>query len=98
MKHTPGPWYTCLNANGDMRQYIRSDADDLAICKLIDPNRAWEIGRLEANARLISQAPDLLAGLKAAIGRIEALANEPGDRELIESLHLVIRRAEDGDL
>lgn len=51
-KHTPGPWYT------------RSDADDLAICKVLDPNRTWELERFEANARLIAAAPEMLEMLK----------------------------------
>ena len=62
-KHTPGPWYTCLNAQNDQRQYVRALARDLAVCKIVtEPNEP--AGIMEANARLIAAAPELLDALE----------------------------------
>lgn len=64
-KHTPGPWYTCLNACGTDNQFIRSDAHGAAVARVIDVD--LPTGTLEANAQLIAAAPEMLAVLKQVI-------------------------------
>ena len=58
--HTPGPWETSVNDEGQWDVCAEGGGDmvaDLADC----PESA------EANARLIAAAPDLLAALKAVL-------------------------------
>lgn len=70
--HTPGPWLAIRIGN---ECYI--EADGLLICNM---NRNECPGELEvyhcdANARLISAAPDLLAALKLATEELDIAAN-----------------------
>lgn len=54
--HTPGPWHHQYTA-GKHNQAVYAEADGRDIAVIYpDPN-----GELEANARLIAAAPDLLA-------------------------------------
>lgn len=60
-KHTPGPWFSG-NGNMPFNRVIKSQAGDL-IAKAGDVC----VGDVEANARLISAAPELLAALKEIV-------------------------------
>jgi hypothetical protein len=61
-KHTPGPWV--IEQNGPAFDLLTADhADHFAIIVGMTSNGT---GELEANARLIAAAPDLLAACKAA--------------------------------
>ena len=65
--HTPGPWrfYAAEEApNGKPGVYSRYYSDeDVAVCG--NHSKAWPL--IEADARLIAAAPDLLEALKAAL-------------------------------
>ena len=70
-KHTPGPWryqpgfltvYTCSHGETGITQ---------AIAKPLDGNGDFNPPTMEANARLISAAPDLLEALKDAVSSLE---------------------------
>lgn len=55
-KHTPGPWKYTISAKHNRPQI--SGKDGHQICLL------WRDGEMEANARLIAAAPELLEALK----------------------------------
>jgi hypothetical protein len=64
-QHTPGPWETAVNDEGQWDVCDAGGGDllaDLSDC----PENA------EANARLIAAAPELLAALKAILARVES--------------------------
>lgn len=62
--HTPGPW--TVVRNGDSNALIRySDGENASyIAQCNDLQLCPEHGTVEANARLIAAAPDLLAALE----------------------------------
>ena len=72
-QHTPGPWYT--DAVDDDRYLITDGQDRIAAVRRIDvpPSIA------DANARLISAAPDLLEALEALFENCEMIHKYWGD-------------------
>jgi len=73
--HTPGEWSSCP---GQAKQRYRietkgtgNDCEPIAECK--GPDR-------EANARLLSAAPDLLCALQTLVARIEFYSAIPEDQ------------------
>ena len=76
-KHTPGPWYVCHHDDNSEIVVRQSGGDILANlqCDLYDAeNRTTEI---EANARLIAAAPDLLAAAEAVIKDRDSIRGNP---------------------
>ena len=74
MAHTPGPWIA-KGDDDDPCAWRVGSPDHGGIAYLHDPLAA-ELGRLvelEANARLVAAAPQLLAACKAAQAMIDAL-------------------------
>lgn len=70
-KHTPGPWKVCgLRADSEAWRdgNIISDVtyDTIALCNKTASTVMLD-GQLEANARLIAAAPELLEALKALL-------------------------------
>jgi hypothetical protein len=66
--HTPGPWHVVRDDGGESCWLIRyADPDGLAshVARLYPGALCPEHGTVEANARLIAAAPDLLAALDA---------------------------------
>jgi hypothetical protein len=69
--HTPGPWLCdrqtvyALNDEGQNRFVAGIQGGFTSIT----PRVRTEAGELDANARLIAAAPDLLAALKDCVGR-----------------------------
>ena len=87
-KHTPGPWLV-----GEHRIGLDGDADEIDVVSKGDSrgdhsictvDEAWE-GCIEANARLIAAAPDMLAEL-------ERLIDAVGEED-VNCIEAVIRRA-----
>jgi len=63
MKHTKGPWHIC-EVTGRYLRYIR-DEKGFCVAEAIKPqNSSASYIDIDANARLISAAPDLLAVLE----------------------------------
>jgi hypothetical protein len=89
-KHTPGNWFTCFNAQGDMRQYIRSDESDLAICKVLDPIEVWNPGRMEANAALIAAAPEMLDALESIVDALNPIEKDMTESQIFKALSIAI--------
>jgi hypothetical protein len=77
--HTPAPWkiatfdgpheYASIEAGDGISELIR-------VCDI--PNWPCAIEEMQANARLIAAAPDLLDLLEAAVTRVQ-IANEEGN-------------------
>ena len=81
MNHTPGPWVAAIE--GD---YCAITADGLMI------GEVWS-GSLEADARLVSAAPDLLSACRVVYKMMDA---DPFDFALAgEILHRVLSKATD---
>lgn len=73
--HTPGPWHIGQSETHEPAIH-NSDGDCVAVaCDLME-------GEAEANARLISNAPTLLA----CLGMLLAIAETPGDYSEAERL------------
>ena len=65
MTHTPGPWrYQIWGSAAFQQGAVESRAVGIVICDIPKYEVAKDGGEAEANARLISAAPDLLAAVK----------------------------------
>ena len=65
--HTPGPWRVCKNAPSLIEADIgHADGLHRTIAQALDPIPHIGVAAVNANARLISAAPDLLKALKNA--------------------------------
>lgn len=75
-KHTPGPWgYTSRKGSWDWVVYCNADPN-IEICQPFhDGTDLNQIG--EANARLISAAPDMLKALEACLSALSTMT-DPG--------------------
>ena len=104
-KHTPGPWlisrYAPPMSNKGQAADIYIDDDngggEITVCKMAADVEDREM--IEANARLISAAPDLLKALKmlyqwvqAEVEQFEAAAP---DDFIIEAVEAAIKKAEE---
>lgn len=69
-KHTPGPW----NYAHGSTDLLTHDGDDVAYVDTAIPERSK--AEQQANARLISAAPDLLEALKEALDQLESWNQE----------------------
>lgn len=67
-KHTPGPWFYDFGADS---AYITED-DGTLVAELQTTLNTTARADLEANARLMAAAPDLLATLRYISGRLPA--------------------------
>ena len=67
-KHTPGPWTIVPYGDGDSL-VIHADQSEWRICFMATPGASpGAMGRIEANARLIAAAPEMLEALKSVDG------------------------------
>lgn len=73
-KHTPGPW---TREEGQRFRHDQSAgikaADGLFVATALDKNRIDLDAEVEANARLIAAAPELLDALKSALLELERI-------------------------
>ncbi len=67
MKHTKGPWEHIIVMNESAVRGERNGKPCLIASCLYDEDNEGEIGELDANARLIASAPDLLEALKSMV-------------------------------
>lgn len=64
--HTPSPWHPHRSESGFVIVY--SDGENRShVARLFDSTLCKEHGSIEANARLIASAPDLLRALECLI-------------------------------
>ena len=97
MPHTPGPW-TARKEGGTWYVEVGHDQDYFDICELFGGG-----DKMEANARLIAAAPELLEALKKAIQgysnlvELDLLSGEQKTytaEELIPELRQALAKAE----
>jgi hypothetical protein len=93
MKHTPGPW-TITPPNGTTDDNV-SHSICVPFCRLADVQEVGKPGESEANAQLISAAPDLLAALKTCADWLSRSVCVD-DLEMAANARAAIARAEGG--
>jgi hypothetical protein len=91
-KHTPGPWH--LGKEGYYFQSVRDQNEHITA----DVNITRSDGEGGANARLIAAAPDLLAALEIAEGRLMCIDAQKLDTvarndDVIDRIRAAIARA-----
>jgi hypothetical protein len=69
MTHTPGPWKFEVRNNQAMVTTERDDIDMVVASNLFDEELDLELEEVDANARLIASAPDLLECLQNLVYR-----------------------------
>jgi hypothetical protein len=96
-KHTPGPWtgYKCIEPS---RAWTINASPKNVVCgisggAMIDKSDE----ELEANARLIAAAPDLLDALRCCLAMIEGEGLDELHGDLAEVVRAAIARAEGRD-
>lgn len=93
--HTPGPWTITRDIGG--HPHIEAANGRMVAEAVYDESNEPTIEELEANARLISAAPDLLGALENVEKRLGNMLEGDYDREeiceLIEELHIDISPA-----
>ena len=72
-KHTPGPWSVELYGEPDYPSFVIHNNPDNRICFMATPGSNDDPEMIEANARLIACAPDLLVVAKNAAATIAAI-------------------------
>ena len=94
-KHTPGPWYCnrLIDSSGTPYATNYTAHIDIGVCMIWAPVGNKE---QEANAHLISAAPELLEALKLCVDFIEiaSIVEAPWDWEPIKEARAAIAKAE----
>lgn len=92
-KHTPGPW-NCQRASAAGRNIICAENSPLDICVL--SNRDKTQVQIDANARLIAAAPELLTALKDMVAMMDSGDEHGAGREWHRQAIAAIAKAEGG--
>lgn len=90
-KHTPGPWYWAPKADGAV--FIKSD-DTRPLHKTVAQVASNELSAMEANARLIAAAPELLEALRDVTEYLENNRVTAREAALLRSATAAIDKAE----
>lgn len=83
--HTPAPWETSTNYAGEW-DVCEADGGDM----IADLSQCGDAKTKEANAHLISAAPDLLSALEKAVNHKNAFWNNP---DALDAALFAIRKA-----
>ena len=68
-KWTPGPWTVLDYSSGDEHPALVIHSDpDTRVCFMAGPGKLADIARIEANARLIAEAPAMAEALRELLG------------------------------
>ena len=94
-KHTPGPWQVSAGAVDNPRLIVENDLA-LPICAMSLRGVHGDTRRMEANARLIAAAPELLEALEMAEDRIESERRSGEFDPLLRDIRAVISKATGG--
>lgn len=76
-EHTPGPWTIEEYGDDDAPALVIHKDSESRVCFMATPGSHGDPARIEADARLIAAAPDMLAALQAT--RLVALPPEVTD-------------------
>jgi hypothetical protein len=96
--HTPGPWSIVEYGDGD--SLVIHAGDDWRVCFMATPGESpGAMQRIEANARLIASAPELLEALKELLQTVDAQyrAGLRWDPETVERARAAIAHATGAD-
>lgn len=88
--HTPGPWRIVPYGDGDAL-VIHDARGDWRVCFMATPGSTGCMEGIEANARLIAAAPDLLEACKAAEDFCAACPGEAANA-IYRQLHAAIAK------
>ena len=95
MSHTPGPWIASPKRNElDLLEYSidYNNENGSGHVATVDASRGE---RLEANARLIAAAPEMLEALRIALSALSDLvANYPSEAETYNRVESAIAKAD----
>ncbi|HPA47466.1 MAG TPA: hypothetical protein PK395_16995 [bacterium] len=91
--HSPGPWYVSGDRKDGWNNTKVAEIPPIETCIVMERRDDVTKAEMEANARLIATAPELLNWLKLAVGVIE----EGLDDFDVEDAKNVIKRAEGFD-
>lgn len=87
-KHTPGPW----RMNGNYVSGSDSDGRAMIAHLVVNNDTMFAIGRAEANARLIAEAPAMLAIIRQMLDQARGNAGKPMPDVLIGQALLLVAR------
>lgn len=91
--HTPGPWHSDATVSFHDRPDLPCVVDQFRLVVA----QCWDDGHsadeCEANASLISAAPELLAALKSSVGAMEVLGH-PANYGALAKANAAIAKAE----
>jgi hypothetical protein len=83
-EHTPGPWTIEEYGDDDAPALIIHRDSETRVCFMATPGSHGDPAKIEADAKLIAAAPDLLAALRGLVEhildyeRVNNLAPNPG--------------------
>ena len=81
MTHTPGPWRVCQMEVTNRGKMWGINGDE-GTSGLSGDARLAEVFSIEANAKLVAAAPELLAALKECVPWLESMPLATGDQLL----------------
>ena len=93
MAHTPGPWTIEEYGDDDSPALVIHKDSESRVCFMATPGSHGDPSAIEADARLIAAAPDLLAALRAMTDRWEPDCSGQ-DRVMWENACSAIAKAE----
>lgn len=100
MPHTPGPWSIWDFADDPRHIYVGPQAGGIAVADIVACNAhggftAASEAQGQANARLIANAPALLAALQALVGEADLgeIDHDDNTRALLAQARAAISRA-----
>jgi hypothetical protein len=83
VRHTPGPWSAHYSRTDPYDEWIIGGEGFVPVIAFVirDEESNPDGATVEANARLITAAPELLATLKDVIAHLRSITLDPGDEE-----------------
>ena len=91
--HTPGPW-NCNRSSASGYDIVCSENSPTDVCVI--SRRDKTTGEIDANARLIAAAPDLIEALRAVVATEIYLPDHPQRQAAYRNARAAIAKAEGG--
>ena len=93
-KHTPGPWTIQEYGDEDTPALVIHKDTESRVCFMATPGSHGDPAKIEADARLIATAPDMLSVLKSILAGVEWHEPEGHVNGLKTMVRMVIAKAE----